>query len=108
MEPIKAAEYSLGRDFGHTRDYSEEIAGEIDSEIRRLIDSAYTKSQQILTEHIDQLHQVAQYLFHHEKMDGEVFDKMMRGEYVEDPFASSFVSSKPEEPVSEQSGEVPH
>lgn len=99
----------LGRDFGHTRDYSEEIAGEIDAEIRKLIDRAYQTTQQILTEHIDQLHQVAQYLFNHEKMDGELFDKMMRGEYVEDAFQqTSFVSNPVQAEQKEESGELPH
>ena len=107
----------LGRDFNHIRDYSENVAAEIDSEVRDIIDTGYDAAKELLTAHMDQLHQVAAYLIEHEKIDGATFEKLMKGEldYTppapavpaqsgdamealetdEDPFA------KPEEPSAE-------
>lgn len=75
-------EVFIGRDMGHIRNYSEEIASEIDSEIRRMITEAYAKTESILKEHVDQLHTVAKYLFQNEKVDGETFQKLMDGTLV--------------------------
>ena len=80
------SEVFLGRDLGHSRDYSETVAAQIDEEIRAVIDDAYDQCEQILSEHMDQLHKVAQYLFRNEKMSGEEFAKMMEGS---DPDGSS-------------------
>lgn len=73
-------EVFLGRDFNHTRNYSENIAAEIDSEIRRLIDGGYDKAEEILREHIDQLHRVSKFLFDYEKVDAAGFEKLMQGD----------------------------
>ena len=73
-------EVFLGRDFGHTRNYSENIASEIDDEIRSVIDRAYERCEHILNEHMEQLHQVADYLFEYEKINGEDFERIMKGE----------------------------
>ncbi len=73
-------EVFLGRDYGHTNDCSEEVAARIDKEVHRLIDTAYKRGEQILTENKDKLDAVAKYLFDHEKMDGEEFKKIMTGE----------------------------
>ena len=70
-------EVFLGRDFAQQRNYSEEIASEIDEEVKRLVTEAYAKCEQILTEHMDQLHAVAGQLLVNEKMDGEVFNSFM-------------------------------
>ncbi len=73
-------EVFLGRDFGSTKNYSEQVAAEIDTEIRAYVEQGYKKAEEILTEHMDQLHRVAQYLIRHEKVDGEDFVRIMRGE----------------------------
>ncbi len=70
----------LGRDFNHIRDYSENVAAEIDSEVRDIIDTGYETAKELLTAHMDQLHLVAAYLMEHEKIDGATFDKLMKGE----------------------------
>ncbi|MCI8649243.1 MAG: ATP-dependent zinc metalloprotease FtsH [Anaerotruncus sp.] len=72
-------EVFLGRDFSSTPRYSENVAAEIDAEIREIIDTAYEQARDILTEHMGQLHQVAQFLFEHEKMAENEFDAMMKG-----------------------------
>ena len=72
------AEVFLGRDYGSGTDYSEQTAAEIDSEIRRMIGECYAEAKQILSEHIDKLHFVAQYLLKHESMDGDQFAAAMK------------------------------
>ena len=82
LGPIKYGsandEVFLGRDFGHTVDYSNEIANEIDNEVRLLVSNGYKQAGAILSQHVDKLHEVAAYLIEHEKMSGEQFDKMMK------------------------------
>lgn len=73
-------EVFLGRDYNSDRSYSEVIAGEIDAELRSLIHGAYDKAIAILSEHIDQLHTVAKYLISHEKINGDQFERLMKGE----------------------------
>ena len=74
-------EFFLGRDFGHTRDYSETVAAQIDEEIRAVIDSGYDQCESILTEHMDQLHKVAEFLYEFEKINGADFDRLMKGDF---------------------------
>ncbi len=73
-------EIFLGKDYSHTRNYSEAVAAEIDNEISAIVNDAYEKTREILTTHLDKLHNVAQYLFANEKMDGTEFSKMMGSE----------------------------
>ncbi len=77
-------EVFLGRDYGHTRNYSEEVASRIDKEIKMFIDTAYQKCEEILTTNIDELHRIAKYLMKYEKIDGENFEKLMKGEITID------------------------
>ncbi|MBC8545849.1 ATP-dependent zinc metalloprotease FtsH [Clostridiaceae bacterium NSJ-31] len=70
-------EVFLGRDFGQARNYSENVAAEIDSEVREIIDNAYEQCKDILTEHMAELHKVAKYLYRYEKIDGDVFRRLM-------------------------------
>ncbi len=77
------AEVFLGRDYSHGRNYSENIAGEIDAEVRELVDTAYENARNIIETHRDCLDRVAQYLMKHEKMDGDMFLKIMNNEYTE-------------------------
>ncbi len=67
----------LGRDMGHIRDYSEATASAIDAEIKRIINTAYERTEALLKEHMDRLQLVAQYLFQHEKMSGAEFQAVM-------------------------------
>ena len=72
-------EVFLGRDLGHARDYSEEVAGQIDEEARRFIDEGYNKAVSLLEEHMDQLHALAEFLMKYEKIDGDLFAEVMSG-----------------------------
>ena len=69
-------EVFLGRDFGHAKNYSEEVAAQIDKEIRSIIDSGYEKCIGILNENMSKLHVVAQALLEKEKIDGEEFETL--------------------------------
>ena len=73
----------LGRDYGRTQDYSEATAAKIDELVLKIINDAYAKAEQVLSENIDKLHEIAAYLMKHEKMGSEDFEKVMNGTYVE-------------------------
>lgn len=73
----------LGRDMGHTQDYSERTAAKIDELILEIVNNAYDRAETILKDNIDKLHEIAAYLIKHEKMGGEDFEAVMNGTYVE-------------------------
>ena len=73
----------LGRDMGHTQDYSEQTAAKIDELILEIVNNAYDRAETILKDNVDKLHEVAAYLIKHEKMGGEDFEAVMNGTYVE-------------------------
>ena len=103
------AEVFLGRDYSHGRNYSENIAGEIDAEIRELVETAYESARNILETHRDCLERVAQYLMKNEKMDGAVFEKIMKNELpaeetesVQEPAQDPVQPEEPASPETEQ------
>lgn len=78
-------EVFVGRDFGRTRNYSEEVAARIDEEMRSLIDEAYHKAEKIMRENIDRLHRIAQALLEKETINGNEFEALFQGtEYSEE------------------------
>lgn len=81
-------EVFLGRDYTNTPSYSENVAAEIDNEIRSIVEDAFEKAESILIEHIDKLHLIAKYLMIHEKIDGINFERLMKGELNETEFIS--------------------
>ena len=70
-------EVFLGRDFNNTRNYSEETAFKIDSEIKKIIENAFSKAESLLRENIEKLHATADYLTKYETMDEEQFKFLM-------------------------------
>ena len=70
-------EVFLGRDFGHTRNHSEEIAARIDAEVHRILTEAYAETERKLKEHMDKLIAVSEQLMADEKMDGDEFRRIM-------------------------------
>jgi cell division protease FtsH len=73
-------EVFLGKDFSTRKNYSEEVASEIDEEIRIIIEDAYSTAESILTENLDKLHTIANTLLEIETLDGEQFEKLFTGE----------------------------
>lgn len=74
-------EVFIGRDWGHTRNYGENIAGLIDSEIKRIVDNAYNEALRLLNENMDVMHKTVQLLFEKEKITGEEFAALFDKEY---------------------------
>ena len=70
-------EVFIGRDYEKSKPYSERIAGDIDDEVKAIIDRAYRRCQEILTDHRDQLEKIAKYLMEFETMDRATFEKAM-------------------------------
>ncbi|MDE6424669.1 MAG: ATP-dependent zinc metalloprotease FtsH [Ruminococcus sp.] len=77
-------EVFLGKDYGHTRNYSEAVAAQIDNEVYSIIQKAYSDCAEILNANMDKLHLLAKYLLKFEKIDGEDFEKLMKGEITEE------------------------
>jgi cell division protease FtsH len=73
-------EVFLGRDFSTRQNYSEEIASEVDREIRRMLDECYDETRRILIEHDDAFERVAQALLLVETLDGDQFERLYTGE----------------------------
>ncbi len=73
-------EVFLGMSYAQTRDYSEQVAAEIDREVRNIIDGAYRRCEALLEEHREQLERVALALIEKEKLTGEEFEALFRGE----------------------------
>ncbi len=69
-------EVFIGRDFGHTKDYSEDVAAKIDAEIKDIIDKCYDRCSKILTEQSDKLKSTAELLLQKEKVDAEEFEAL--------------------------------
>ena len=67
----------MGRDFGQTKDYSEQVAYELDKEVKRIIDEKYTLAKQILTQNRDILNELAASLLEHETINAEEFDEII-------------------------------
>lgn len=78
-------EVFLGKDYGHTRNYSEAIAAQIDEEVRTIIEKAYEECTAIIKANAEKIHIVAQYLLKYEKINGDDFEKLMKGESIETP-----------------------
>ena len=76
-------EVFIGGSYGKTKSYSEKVAGTIDDEVKKLMDSAYDRCRQILAEDLDKLNQVADFLVEHETMSGEQFAACMEGKPID-------------------------
>ena len=97
-------EVFLGRDFSQGNNCSENVAAEIDAEVREIIETAYERSKQILTAHMGELQKVAQYLLMKEKIDGETFERLIKGTIQVPGDGQSAPEQEKQEPAS---GETP-
>ncbi len=93
----------LGREMGAEPDYSEEIAKEIDDEIRRVIEEAHDKATTVLREHLGELHKLSAILIERETIDKIQFERLLQGESEESVFAEEPPAAPtPEEPDAEK------
>lgn len=74
----------LGKELGHSKNYSESTAAKIDKEVSDIITTGYNKTEEILKNNIDRLHEVAKFLVSNEKMSGDEFKKVMEGASAEE------------------------
>ena len=108
-------EVFIGRDYGHVRDYSEEVAARIDAEVRRIVEEGYERALVILSENREQLDALANFLLEYEKVNEQEFLQIMKGELTVESRRAEEAAKKPaseinpfdvpvsdEEPVSEE------
>jgi cell division protease FtsH len=76
----------LGREMSAEPDYSEEVAREIDDEVRRIIEEAHMSATQLLNDHIDELHRISLILIERETIDKDQFERLLAGESEEAVF----------------------
>jgi cell division protease FtsH len=93
----------LGREMGHEADYSQEVAREIDDEIRRIIEEAHDMAHQVLREHMEELHRISNILIERETIDKDQFLRLLAGESEEAVFPEEAAPEAPPEgkPVTE-------
>jgi cell division protease FtsH len=91
----------LGRDYGAEADYSEEIAREIDDEIRRVIEEAHELALSVLRDHMEQLHTISQILIERETIDRDQFERLLAGEDETAVFPDETVPAGEEKPQAE-------
>jgi cell division protease FtsH len=91
----------LGREMGHEPDYSDEVAREIDEEIRRVIEEAHDGATRVLQEHMDDLHRIAAILIERETIGKDQFERLTAGESEESVFPEEVPEPEPAPPEEE-------
>ena len=86
----------LGREFSAEPDYSDEVAREIDDEIRRIVEEAHQTAKDILTEHREQLDTISKILLERETIEAEQFVALLEGKPEEEVFADEEEAKPPE------------
>src|SRR5699024_1594228 len=87
-------EVFVGRDMGRGRNYSEEVAATIDREMRKLIDDAYIKAEQLIKDNIDKLHRIAKELLEKETLDAKEFEALFLDKAEEDIEKDAYEKTK--------------
>ncbi len=76
-------EVFIAKDWGHQRNFSEEVAARVDKEIRRILEEQYDRAKTVLTEHREAMERIVKALIEYEHIDGDDFEKLFKGEDVE-------------------------
>src|ERR671911_170088 len=97
----------LGREMSAEPDYSEEVAREIDEEIRRVIEEAHEMAHTVLREHMDELHRLSAILIERETIDKDQFLRLLEGASEEEVFADEAPPAAPEEEKAKEPRPVP-
>jgi cell division protease FtsH len=92
----------LGREMGHEPDYSDEVAREIDEEIRRVIEEAHDRATRVLQEHMEDLHRISAILIERETIDKDQFERLTAGESEESVFPEEVPEAEPAPPDEER------
>lgn len=96
-------EVFLGMSMTHSRNYSEKVAAEIDQEVRSIVEKAYRRTEQILTDNMDKLRFIAEYLIVHEIMDEDQFKHVMQSENPTVEELEAIAAAKAESSAAENS-----
>jgi cell division protease FtsH len=86
----------LGREMSNEPDYSEEIAREIDDEIRRVIEESHERASDVLREHMSVLHNLSAILIERETIDKDQFERLLAGEPEDSVFAEPATVEEPQ------------
>ena len=97
----------LGREMSAQPDYSEEMAREIDDEVRRVIEEAHETALQVLREHTEELHQLSGILIERETIDKDQFERLLAGEAEENVFAEETPPPVSEKPAERKKRQLP-
>ena len=97
----------LGREMSAEPDYSEEMAREIDDEIRRIIEESHETALNLLREHIEELHQLSAILIERETIDKDQFERLLAGENEEDVFVDDTPAPVADEKPAERKKRLP-
>src|SRR5262249_20548955 len=92
----------LGREMSAEPDYSEEVAREIDDEVRRIIEEAHEHATRVLKEHIDELHKISLILIERETIDKDQFERLLAGESQDTVFADDSSKVPSPEPADDK------
>ena len=95
----------LGREMGNEPDYSDEIAREIDDEIRRVIEEAHDTAHRVLREHMEELHKLSAILIERETIDKDQFERLLAGEDEESVFPEE-LEAPAEEPAEREGAQA--
>ncbi len=94
----------LGREFSAEPDYSDEVAREIDDEVRRIVEDAHQTSKDILSEHREQLDTISKILLDRETIEADEFIALLEGKPEDEVFAEEEEAKPPEAPPVEEKG----
>jgi cell division protease FtsH len=94
----------LGREFSAEPDYSDEVAREIDDEVRRMVEDAHQTSKDILSEHREQLDTISRILLERETIEADEFIALLEGKPEDEIFADEEEAKPPEAPAVEEKG----
>jgi len=72
----------IAKDWGHQRNYSEEVAARVDEEIRRILDEQFERARKAIMDNRDAMERVVAALLEYERIDGDEFEKIFKGEDV--------------------------
>ncbi|MCC6597254.1 MAG: ATP-dependent zinc metalloprotease FtsH [Alphaproteobacteria bacterium] len=102
-------EVFLGHSVTQTKNMSDETAAIVDSEIRQIVEKAYARAKQILTDHLDDLHKLAKALLEYELLSGDEIKSILAGKPIirDDSDAPSDAKPRSSVPSSSGSGEIP-
>ena len=102
-------EVFIGRDWGHSKEHSETVAGRIDGEIHHILSAQYGRAKDILSRNLDGLHRTAALLMKYERVTGDQFERVYRGEDMDAVMASEPKASAPQaapQPTEEEKEEA--